>query len=90
MKKITTKNGTYYLIDEDHRRAMRVRGEGRHEMSLDGDWFYYTSMGACDKNDNRIVSPPVVGRPVFFNLTGHRDYDWRMTTTVRNIEEVEE
>lgn len=90
MKKITTSNGTYYLLDEDNRRAMRVKGEGRNEMFLDGDWFYYISMGAWDKNDNQIISPPVVGKPVFFNLTGPREYDWRMTTTVRSIEEVDE
>jgi hypothetical protein len=90
MKKITTGNGTHYILDEDHRCARRVKGEARNVMCGDGEWFYYTSMGAWDKDENRIVSPPVIGMPIFFNLTGHRDYDWRMTTTVRNIEEVEE
>ena len=87
MKKITTNNGTYYLIDEDNHRAMRVKGEGRSEMSLDGEWFYYNSMGAWDNKENKIVSPPVIGMRIFFNLTGPRQYDWRMTTTVKNIEE---
>jgi hypothetical protein len=89
MLKITTNSGTYYILDEDHRCARRIKGEGRNEMLGDGEWFYYSSMGAWDKEENRIVSPPVIGMPMFFNLIGLRNYDWRMTTTVRNIEEVE-
>jgi hypothetical protein len=89
MLKITTNGGTYYLIDEQFRSACRFKGEGRNEMRGDGEWFYYSSMGAWDSEEKRIVSPPVIGMPVFFNLTGHRDYDWRMTSTIRNIEEVE-
>jgi hypothetical protein len=57
----------------------------------DGEWFYYNDMGAYSEEDGNggIVGPPEIGMPIFFSLVGHRDYDWRMTTTVRNIEEIE-
>lgn len=94
MIKATTSHGTYYVIDEENKRAMRVKGEGRDSMYKDGDWFSFSSLDAIDYDS----SPPSlcksyqieIGKGIYFFCIGVPDrlYDWRSTTRVTNIEEV--
>ena len=95
MIKATTSHGTYYLIDEENNRAMRVKGEGRGSMDKDGDWFSFSSLDAIDYDS----SPPRLcesyqietGKGIYFFCVGvpGRLYDWRSTTRVTAIEEAE-
>jgi hypothetical protein len=75
--KVTTYHGTYYIIDLDKMRGMRVPGEGRNAMRADSDWF----------NINSIICQ--VGESMHFLCTGIAEddwYTWRMSTEVVSIE----
>ena len=95
MLKVTTSHGTYYLIDEDSKRAMRVRGEGRNDMGDDGEWFDYWDMQTYDydkylNNKSPLTSEGiVVGKSIFFYLT--RPFGgYRISTDVVSIERIED
>lgn len=78
MIKATTSHGTHYLIDEKNHKAIRVPAQGRMNLDVENDWFYYTSkMG------------PEIGNQLYFNLWRHPKYDWIMSTPVTAIEEVD-
>ena len=93
MLKAITKHGTYYLIDEDNKRAMRVRGEGRNDMGDDSEWFDYWDMQTYDydkylSNESPLTSEDiVVGKAIFFYLTDPYG-GYRISTDVTAIEEV--
>lgn len=91
MIKATTEHGTYYLIDYENQLAMRVNGEGRNEMEGDSKWFRFISVSAYDWNTHeRILGGIEVGKAMYFNLTGHAYYDWRISTTVVSIEDYDD
>ena len=94
MLKATTKHGTYYLIDLENMRAMRVRGESRNDMGDDGEWFDYWDIQTYDydkylNNESPLRSEPiVVGKSIFFYLT--RPFGgYRISTDVVSIEETD-
>lgn len=91
MIKATTKHGTYYLIDFDNQLAMRVKGDSRNRMSGDSQWFRFIGLSAWDWETRKLVDGGVqVGKAMYFDLTGHKDYDWRISTTVVSIEDYDE
>lgn len=92
MKKYTTSHGTYYLVDEENFRAMRVKGDGRNDLDKDGEWFSYTDMVAFDwLAFKSLDESPKVGMSILF-LLGHLDinHDYRITTDVTSIEDIED
>lgn len=88
MLKVTTRHGTYYVVDQENKRAKRIKAENRGEMHNDGEWFYYTSLTAL--HNSEPGGEIEVGKPMHFILTGHRFYDWRTSTQIVSIEEYNE
>jgi hypothetical protein len=80
MIKVTTSHGTYYLIDKENMRAMRVRPENRQDVyqNVEGwfDIFYWTGAE--------------VGKGMIFFLypTPENLFDYQKSTVVVSIEEV--
>lgn len=88
MIKATTSHGTYYIIDQDNNRAMRVKGEGRNAMWADDDWFDYVDIYPFDYKKFAVVDGDIrEGVSMFFLLT-HAPHDYRISTDVVSIEEV--
>jgi hypothetical protein len=89
MIKATTKHGTYYLIDTENSRAMRVKAEDRNDMHDDGNWFDYAYFCPLERTygasygENGVVE---VGKSIYFELHGPRAYDWRISTDVVSVE----
>ena len=79
MIKATTEHGTYYLIDTDNMKAIRVPAPDRGTLYAEDKWFYFTSMQG-----------PEIGNKMYFNLIGHSHFDWIMSTTVVSIEEYDD
>ena len=86
MIKATTSHGTYYIIDEESRRAKRVRAEGRGNMYGDGEWFDYEYLTTWQNRESG-ESKVEVGKAILFILNSHSAYDWRTTTKVVSVEE---
>lgn len=91
MIKATTEHGTYYLIDDENAKAMRIKAEDRNDMDGDGDWFdfiYYTSVDRSEWSygeDGEIE----IGKAIFFSVP--RSFGgWRVSTGVVSVEEVNE
>jgi hypothetical protein len=91
--KITTEDGSQYLIDSDTRKAMRIRGNTSNKIDTDGEWFNYSYFRSLDREafdgfglsgDFGIVE---IGKSIYFKLSGHRSYDWIVSTKVYSIEE---
>jgi len=80
MIKATTSHGTYYLINEENNKAIRVRPENRQDVYVNAEgWFtFYNWTGA------------EVGKPMLFymNKTAQNPFDWQKSTDVVSIEEV--
>ena len=89
MIKATTSNGTYYIIDQDNRRAKRIRAEGRGYMYGDNEWFNYEYLTTW-QNRGPGESEVEIGKAIMFILNGRTIYDWRITTPVVSIEEYDE
>lgn len=73
---VETAHGTYYVIDLDNMRGMRVPAEGRNEMRADNDWFFLNDI-KCN-----------VGQPMFMLCSGIAQddiYTWRLSTEVSSI-----
>ena len=90
MLKVTTQNGTYYLVDMENQCAKRVRGQSRNEMRSDGEWFQFFLVEAFDRNTLEREGSIEIGKSMYFWLRGLREYDWRISTDVVSIEEVSE
>jgi len=93
MLKVTTTHGTYYLIDLVKDRALRIKGEDRREFIADNIWFSFSKIRAYDhtaKEEDRFKEGIHEGYPMFFNLVGHIDYDWIISSPVTQVEEVED
>ena len=88
MIKATTSHGTHYLIDEENQLAMRVKAEDRNPMLGDNQWFRFASVGPFDWDTKQRVEGGIqVGKAIYFNVFGDRDYDWRISTNVVSIED---
>jgi len=77
--KVSTAFGTYYIIDLDRKRGMRVPGPDRREMEADNDWFGIEYIN-CNLGESMYIdTKPLVSTDW---------YDWRLTSKVTKIEEV--
>ena len=90
MLRVTTQHGTQYLIDTNNNKAMRVKADGRNDMYGDSDWFSYSYFCPLDREslsygDHGTVE---IGKSIYFVLSEHREYDWRMSTKVDSVEEI--
>jgi hypothetical protein len=90
MLKVTTQHGTYYLIDMENKRAKRVRVESPNEMLSDGEWFYFLSVEAFDRYSLERGGDIQIGKSMYFLLRGLREYDWRISTDVVSIEQLDQ
>jgi len=90
MIKVTTQHGTYYLIDMENKRAKRVRVESPNEMLSDGEWFYFLSVEAFDRYNLEHGGDIQIGKSMYFWMRGLLDYDWRISTDVISIEQVDQ
>ena len=90
MLKVTTKHGTYYLIDQDRGIAKRVKAEGRNDMYGDSEWFEFSTVHSYVRETNTHGPGIEIWKDKYFLLRGHRDYDWRISTEVTSIEEVDD
>ena len=87
MIKATTKNGTHYLIDMEKYIAKRVRGEQSHnKMASDGEWFNFFHVRGFNRYTQEHQENIEIGKSIYFLLRGS---DWRISTDVISIEEVE-
>lgn len=78
MIKATTQSGTYYYIDLTYHRAVRVPGDTENTFADDNNWFYF-----------RSISDIEVGKGIMFDRLVSSRYNWRITSDVTKIEEVE-
>jgi len=90
MIKATTQHGTFYLIDEENHKAMRVKAVDRNDMYGDGDWFTYRYFCPYDRDtisygEDNVIE---VGKSIYFELYHDFNYDWRISTDVVSVEEV--
>lgn len=76
MIKATTSHGTYYLIDEENMKAIRVPASDRGQLFTDGDWFHIRSWTGAE-----------IGKCMYFNLRNNPYCDWQQSTPVVSIEE---
>lgn len=91
MIKVTTEHGTQYIIDYDNYCAKRVKGEDRNDMYGDGEWFTFQFVSSFDRETlERIDGGPQIGYSMYFQLSGPRDYDWRISTNITSIEEYDD
>lgn len=90
MIKVTTEHGTYYLIDRERGRAKRVKGEERNDMYGDSEWFEFATVHSYVRETYEHGDDIEIGKDMYFLLTGPRDYDWRISTEVVSIEEVDD
>lgn len=89
MIKVTTVHGTQYLIEFENARAMRIPSGG-NAMTDDESWFEFADVHAYDRETNTHIyeEPYIIGKAMFFYLTGPRDYDWKISTNIVSVEEV--
>lgn len=94
MLKVTTKHGTYYLIDFEKNRALRIKGPYSHEIIPDDIWFAFVDIRAFDRNVGNFVEGLregiQIGYSMYFQLRSYERVPWIITSDVVSIEEVEE
>lgn len=94
MLKVTTKHGTYYFIDFEKNRALRIRGPYSHEIIPDDVWFAFSDVCTFDRNTGDFVeglSQGIhIGYSMYFKLRSNEKAPWIITSNVVSIEEVEE
>lgn len=82
MIKATTSHGTYYLIDEENRKAVRVPPENKQDVyqNVEG-WFNFYNWSGAE-----------VGKAMIFYIekTTHNHFDFQRSTPVASIEEVDD
>ena len=94
--KIITEHGSQYLIDIDSRKAMRIKGDLGKKIDTDGQWFNYSYFRSLDREDfdgfgfsGGDFGIVEIGKSIYFKLSGHRSYDWIISTKVYSIEETD-
>jgi len=94
MLKVTTKNGTYYLIDFEKNRALRIKGQYSHEIIPNDIWFAFVDVCAFDRNVGDFVEGLregiQIGYSMYFRLRSYERIPWILTSDVVSIEEVED
>ena len=90
MIKITTEHGTSYLIDTQNNKAKRTPG-GVNYMEDDDSWFNFRQILVYDREIGQVEndSDITLGKSVYFDMVGSPHYDWKITTNVIKIEEID-
>jgi hypothetical protein len=91
MIKATTEHGTYYLIDMKKLTAKRVPAADRGELLSDNQWFHFVGLASFDREtQEHSLEPLELGKSLYFMMSTREQYDWRISTDIVSIEEVEE
>ena len=91
MIKATTEHGTYYLIDMKNLTAKRVPAADRGELLSDNQWFHFVGLTSFDREtQEHSLDPLELGKSLYFMMSTREQYDWRISTNIVSIEEVEE
>jgi hypothetical protein len=91
MIKATTEHGTYYLIDMKNLTAKRVPAADRGELLSDNQWFHFVGLTSFDREtQEHSLEPLELGKSLYFMMSAREQYDWRISTDIVSIEEVEE
>lgn len=77
--KVTTVHGTYYIIDLDSKRGMRVPGPDRPSLAADNEWFGIEYI-SCDLGQAMYIDTR--------SLVSNDLYEWRLSTKVTKIEPI--
>lgn len=81
MIKATTIHGTYYLIDEDNMKAVRVPPYNKKDVYANAEgWFNFFYWTGAKVGEGMIF---------FFYPTPENPFDYQKSTVVVSIEEVE-
>ena len=81
MIKATTSHGTYYLIDEDNKKAIRVPPHDRQDKYANAEgWFSFYNWTGAKVGD---------GMTFYLERTDHNPFDYQKSTVVVSIEEVD-
>lgn len=81
MIKATTSHGTYYLIDEENKRAIRVPPSDKKDVYANTEgWFYFFNWTGAE-----------IGKSMLFYMdrTAENPFDYQKTTPVVSIEELD-
>ena len=94
MIKAITSHGTYYLIDFEKNRALRVKGLYSHEIIPNNVWFAFSDVFAfyrdAEQFEDGIKGEIQVGYSMYFLLRSFERVPWILTSAVVSIEEVED
>lgn len=93
MLKVITKHGTYYLIDFEKNRALRVKGLHSHEIIPNNVWFAFSDVCSFDRNfDGNFIDALKegihIGYSMYFQLRSYERTPWIITSDVVSMEEV--
>jgi hypothetical protein len=94
MIKAITQHGTYYLIDFEKNRALRVKGPYSHEIIPNNVWFAFLCVSPFDRDSGQLeesLSGSIeIGKSMYFQLRSFERTPWILTSNVVSIEEVED
>lgn len=94
MIKAITQHGTYYLIDFEKNRALRVKGPYSHEIIPNNVWFAFLNVFPFDRDSGQLeedLSGSIeIGKSMYFQLRSFERTPWILTSNVVSIEEVED
>ena len=81
MIKATTSHGTYYLIDEENKKAIRVPPYDKKDVYANAEgWFSFYDWTGVEVGDGMIF---------YLERTDHNPFDYQKSTVVVSIEEVD-
>lgn len=82
MIKATTIHGTYYLIDEENMKAIRVPPSNKNDVYANAEgWFNFFDWTGAKVGE---------GMTFFLDRTPENPFDWQKSTVVVSIEEYNE
>lgn len=94
MIKVITQHGTYYLIDFEKNRALRVKGPYSHEIIPNNVWFSFLDIYPFDRESGQLQEnlkgSIEIGHSMYFVLGNSERTKWILTSDVVSIEEVED
>lgn len=89
---VTTESGSTYLIKQDERRALRMKGIEANRITTDEAWFPYERLLSWSEDDNAYTVADVVALDRRGPVSGQRMLFWgtptiyAYSTTVTQIE----
>ena len=81
MIKATTIHGTYYLIDEENKRAIRVPPSNKKDVYANAEgWFSFFNWTGAEVGEGMVF---------YLYRTPENPFDWQKSTVVVSIEQVD-